>query len=298
MFVPRHVSHRSVRTNCVEHPSHECTTYKYGEHRLPACNARCQQQDSTEGDGNYTRLTNGTRYQTRHHIPGERRNGPCSGSFTQRGSYGKSVNSLSHAEDRITRYPNGITGHLGRICEEQECTSNQGNVEYVHTRTTKHFLSKNYRECSSYRQNPQRAVYRNNHRNKDTGNKETFLDFFFLPLSHYELNTETYYIRYNDFWQYSQETVGKQFNKATCSTGSMEMLITHVIHTEQQRRYQRNDHHRHNALAVDSVVNMRSRFRSLVGDEQECLESVEHRLECVVFTALFKVRLYLVEIIS
>ena len=53
------------------------------------------------------------------------------------------------------------------------------------------------------------------------------------------------------------------------------MLVTYVIHTEQQRRYQRNNHHRHDAFAIDGVVNMRSRFRSGVGHEQECLEGDE-----------------------
>ncbi len=56
--------------------------------------------------------------------------------------------------------------------------------------------------------------------------------------------------------------------KAAGSAGSVEMLVTYVIHTEQQRRYQRNNHHRHDAFAVDGVVNMRSRFRSGVGHEQ------------------------------
>jgi len=52
-----------------------------------------------------------------------------------------------------------------------------------------------------------RTIYRNNHRNQDTGNEETFLDFFFLPLGHNELNAQTYYIRNDDFRQYSQKTV-------------------------------------------------------------------------------------------
>ena len=59
------------------------------------------------------------------------------------------------------------------------------------------------------------------------------------------------------------------------------MLVTYVIHTEQQSRYQRNNHNRHDALAINCVMYVRSRFRSLVGHEQECFEAVKHRLECV-----------------
>ena len=298
MFVPRHLSHCGVRTDSVEHPSHECTAHKYGEHGFPACDACPQQQDSAEGDGNNAGFADRARNEAGHHVPRELRISPRSSGSSQRSGNGESVYRLSQTEDTVTRYPNGITGHLRRIGEEQEGACNQSDVEHVHTRTAEYFLGEDYRERGGYRQNPQRTVYRHNHRNQDTRNQETFLNFFLLPLSHNELNAQTHYIRHNDFRQYCQETVSEHFNKAAGSAGSVEMLVTYVIHTEQQRRYQRNNHHRHDAFAVNGVVNMRSRFRSGVGHEQECLEAVEHRTKCVEFAALFKVRLYLVEIIS
>ena len=298
MFVPRHVGHCSVRTDGVEHPAHECTAHEHGEHRFPACDARPQQQDGAEGDGNDAGFTDGARNKAGHHIPRELRISARSSGCSQRSGNGEPVYRLSQTEDAVARYPNGITGHLCRIGEEQEGTRNQGNVEHVHTRTAEYFLGKDYRECSGHRQNPQRTVYRHNHRNQDTRNQETFLNFFLLPLGHNKLDAQTHYIRYNDFRQYSQETVSEHFPETAGSTGGVEMLVTYVIHTEQQRRHQRNNHHRHDAFAVDRVVNMRSRFRSGVGHKQECLEAVEHRTKCVEFAALFKVRLYLVEIIS
>ncbi|EXY13333.1 hypothetical protein M079_1983 [Bacteroides fragilis str. 3996 N(B) 6] len=45
-------------------------------------------------------------------------------------------------------------------------------------------------------------------------------------------------------------------------------------------------------------MDVRSRFRSGVGHEQESFEAIEHRTKRVEFAALFKVRLYLIEIIS
>jgi len=41
-----------------------------------------------------------------------------------------------------------------------------------------HFHATGAAECSGHRQNPQRTVYRHNHRNQDTRNQETFLNFF------------------------------------------------------------------------------------------------------------------------
>ena len=55
-------------------------------------------------------------------------------------------------------------------------------------------------------------------------NRKYYFLKLLLPLSHYELNAETYYLRYNDFWQYSQKTVDEHFPEASGSTGSVEML--------------------------------------------------------------------------
>ena len=76
-----------------------------------------------------------------------------------------------------------------------------------------------------------------NHRDQDTRNEESFLNFFLLPLSYDELNAQTYYIRYDYFRQHCQESVDKHFEEAACGTCMSEMLITYVVHTEQQRRY-------------------------------------------------------------
>ena len=46
---------------------------------------------------------------------------------------------------------------------------------------------------SCYGKNPKRTVYRNDHRDQNTGNKESFLNFLLLPLSDDELNTPVSY---------------------------------------------------------------------------------------------------------
>ena len=139
---------------------------------------------------------------------------------------------------------------------------------------------------------------RHNHRDQYARYEEALLDFLLLPLGHHELYAETYHIGYDDFGKHGQETITEHFPETCRHIDRMKVLVTHIVHTEQQRRYQSNDHHRHDALAIDGVVNMRPRFRRGVGHEKESLEALEHRTKCVVFAALFKVRLYLVEIIS
>ena len=130
-------------------------------------------------------------------------------------------------------HPNGITRHLGRICEEQESTGNERNIEHVHTCTAEYFFGEDNSKCSSYRQNPQRTVHRYDHRNQDTRNEETFLNFFFLPLCYDKLDAQTHYIRYDNLRQYGQETVNEHFDETTLSSGVSEMLVTYVVHTEQ-----------------------------------------------------------------
>ena len=142
------------------------------------------------------------------------------------------------------------------------------------------------------------ASYRHNHRDQYARYEEALLDFLLLPLGNDKLNAETYHIGYDDFGKHGQETVTEHLPKTAGRARGMEVLVSHIVHTEQQGRYQSNDHHRHDALAIDGVMNVRPRFRRGVGHKEECLEALEHRAKCVVFAALFKVRLYLVEIIS
>ncbi|CCZ47789.1 unknown [Bacteroides sp. CAG:661] len=298
MLIPRHVGHSRIRTCHIEYPSHQRPSHKYRKHGLPAGDACPQKNNGTNGNGYHTCLTNRTRYQTRHHVPREIGSNGRSLGNAQRSSHGQAIYRLAKTEDRVTRNPYGITGHLRRISKEQESTSDKSHVEHVHTRTTKYFLSKDYRECCGNGQHPQRTIHWHNHRDKDTRNEKTFLDFLFLPLSYNKFNAQTYYIRNDNLRQHGQEAIKEHGPETAFGTSGMEMLIAHIIHAEQQSRYQCNNDHRHDAFTIDGIVNMRSRFRSGVGHEEESLKAVKHRTKRVEFAALFKVRLYLVEIIS
>src|SRR5699024_7811413 len=162
--------------------------------------------DSAQCDSENAGFTDRTRNQTYNHIPHGSgstvhinqfactRSG-CS-SLSQHRSTGKTVHYLSaaNAENAVSAYPNGITGHLGRIGEEQESTGNQSRVEDIHTCTTEYFLSEDNGERSSNSQNPQRTFHRNDHRDQQTGYQEAFLNFFILPLCHHKFDSQTYYV--------------------------------------------------------------------------------------------------------
>ena len=76
----------------------------------------------------------------------------------------------------------------------------------------------------------------------------------------------------------------------------LEVLVTYVVHTEQQSRYQCDDHHGHDALAVDVIVNVHAAHtRSRVGNESEGLESVHQAAEGMKLASLFHVGLYVIE---
>ncbi len=77
-----------------------------------------------------------------------------------------------------------------------------------------------------------------------------------------------------------------------------EVLVTHIIHTEEQSRNQGDYHKAHDALRVDRVVNAGSALRCRVRHVQETLETIEDTLEGMKLTSLLEVGLYLVEIIS
>ena len=75
------------------------------------------------------------------------------------------------------------------------------------------------------------------------------------------------------------------------------MLVAHIIHSEEQGRYQCDDHHGHGTFRVDAVVNVYARPGGCVGDKQERFESVEYGLKHRQFASFLKSRFNLVEII-
>ena len=182
----------------------------------------------------------------------------CDSNLSQRSRAREAVYHLSATDtERISRTNKHlVTGHSRRICEEQECTCNQRYIKYIITCTAKYFFGKNNCKCSSYGDHPQRSVNRDDHRDQDTGNQKTFLDFFLLHLGNSKLDTQTYHIRNNDFRQYSQKTKNKSHEKSRISSYCKVMLITDIVHTKKQSGQQSNDDHGHRTLRVNIVMNV------------------------------------------
>ena len=74
------------------------------------------------------------------------------------------------------------------------------------------------------------------------------------------------------------------------------VLITHVIHAEEQGRQQGNHHETHDALAVDSIVDVHASYAALrVGHEGKRLEPIHQRAEGMELAAFLNVGMYVIE---
>ena len=189
---------------------------------------------------------------------------------------------------------------MSRIGEEQERTSHKRYIEDIVACTAEYFLYEYNRECGSYGQHPQRRFNRTYHRYQYTRDEEALLDFFFTPLGHNEFNTQAYKIGNHNSGQYCQEAVEQQLPEREYTfTACQPMLVTGIVHAEEEARHQRQHHYNHGALGVDAVVYVylagaRSGARSV----HKGIKAVEHRVEGVEFASLFEVRPNLVEILS
>ena len=119
-----------------------------------------------------------------------------------------------------------------------------------------------------------------------------------LPLGHNELDTKADDIGNNNLGQHGQQAEAEHFPKRAVHSGRRIVLVTNVIHAEQKRRHQRDNHKYHDALAVNRIMHVHSRLRRGIGHEQERLEPFEHRAESVKLAPFLKRRLYLIQIFS
>ena len=191
-----------------------------------------------------------------------------------------------------------VASHHRRIAEEEEGTRHKGGIEDVHTRTAKDFLGKDDAECHSQSQHPQRSVYRNNHGNDDTAHQEALLDFLTLPLGHHKLYAQTHDVADNNLGQYGQQAETEDVAETGIAegAGSQVVLVTHIVHAKQQSGQERNHHKTHDALAVDSIVDVHAACTAgLVGHERKGLESVHQAPEGMELSTLLNHRLYVIE---
>ena len=191
-----------------------------------------------------------------------------------------------------------VTRHDRGVREEKERARDERHVEDVHSRASENLLGEDDCKSRSDGEHPKRSVDGNNHRDDDTRDEEALMNFFVLPLCYSELDTQTDDIADDDLWQHSQEAVEEHTPEGGILqlAGSERVLITYVVHTEEQRRHKRDDNERHDALAVDGIVHMCAAASSCrVGHESERLEAIIKRTEGVELATLFEVRLYIVE---
>ena len=121
-----------------------------------------------------------------------------------------------------------------------------------------------------------------------------------LPLSPGKLDAETHDVANQQLREDSQESEAEDLDEAGSiqCTCSLEILVSHIIHTEEQSRNQGDYHKAHDALRVDGIVDAGSALRCRIRHVQEALKTVKHALEGMQLTSLLEVRLYLIEIIS
>ena len=127
------------------------------------------------------------------------------------------------------------------------------------------------------------------------------MNLLVFPLCHSEFDAETYCVAYHNLGQHSQEAEPPhaQHGGFAQLAGSQCVLITDIVHSEEQSRNQGDDDKADDSLAVDGIMNVHtSRATRRTRHEGKRLQTVEKALEGMKLTALLEVRLYLVEIIS
>ena len=210
MQVPRIVGNCGVGTELIEQPSGNACGQQNRQHRLPACYAGHEQQDGAKRDSPYAGLTYRTRNQTVHSRPEVCRHEVRlrrGGELREWGSAGETVHQCMSAVPAPCAFRTDerlVTGHVRRICKEQERTSDKCHVEDVIARSAEHFFGEDYGEGNGDSHLPQRGVNRHNQRDDEAGHKESFCHFFVLDLRHDKLNTQTNRVRNDDERQHGE----------------------------------------------------------------------------------------------
>ena len=207
---------------------------------------------------------------------------------------------VSESENAVLSHPNVVARHLGRIREEEEHTCGNRRIKDVHSRSAEYLLAEDNRKCTSQSQHPKRTANRKNHRNEYSTHQVALLDFFTFPLRPGKLDAKADDVAHQNLREHSKKTVEEYLKEASGSqcAGSKIVLITYIIHSEEQGRHERYHHKAHYALRIDGIMYAYSAFRSGVGHIEECVHTVVNALEGMKLAVLFKVRAYLIKIIS
>ena len=123
------------------------------------------------------------------------------------------------------------------------------------------------------------------------------MNFLALPLSHSKLNTKAHNVAHQNFGQHSQETVTEEAPEIRRVTAAEKgVLVTYVVHTEQQSRHQSDNHKENQSLRVHGIVDIHAAaLGRRVGHEGEGLKAIHHRAQAMQFAALLYQRMDIVE---
>jgi hypothetical protein len=79
-------------------------------------------------------------------------------------------------------------------------------------------------------------------------------------------------------------------------TCCQSILVTHIIHTEEQGRNQSNHNETHDTLAIDSIVDIHASYATGgIGDESKRLETVHQRTEGMELATFLNVGMNVIE---
>ena len=117
-------------------------------------------------------------------------------------------------------------------------------------------------------------------------------------MCNHELDAKTYNVADNYLRQNGQEAVPEHAPER--SVGKMAcckcVLVTHVIHTEEQGWHQSDYDETHDALAVDSIVDVHATYAAgCVRNESKRLETVHQRAESMELATFLNVGMYVIE---
>jgi len=253
-MVPEGHFHIGIDGNKVEQNAHGGAAQKGGSHDFPAADAGDDQKKGADQDGQGRSLPDGTGNKSQkciHHVELH----ITGGCLSQNGSPRKGI-------DDFVSLPKGnphlVARHLRRIGKEEKSTGYQRGIPDIHAGAPENLLAEDHGKGRRYRHHPQRGVNGHYHRDQHPGNQKTFVDLMTPRLGKNEFYTQSRDIRNNDHRKDFQETVKENPQEPGIAQlpDCLEMLESRIVHPEEERRNQRNDHKRHRPLQIDMVMDM------------------------------------------
>ena len=194
------------------HEAHQQSSCEGGEDDAPV-GYTCKEKDSgadDDAEGRSLAPASGIEAEEDvgigEHMPegiGDMRSGVGRSELSKRCGSRETVDGRLIAE----AYEHMVAAHLRRIAEEEERTGHKSHIEEVIACAPKHFFGEDHCESHCHSKHPAGSVDRANHRNEDTRNEETFLDFVAADLRHDEFDAQAHDVGCENLRKHSEEAV-------------------------------------------------------------------------------------------